>query len=285
MESAGSLQQHIDREVESSPDLAGRLERLQSPLDSATTELDELATGVCDKDRKTEKADAGDATPTRSGSPVHGASGDDGVAETKSSVQENYDVVLAATRIYARVEHREADAISSIFSDRSHAWSALSGLSLAQVSTVSVIQLPLYQSELERFQRLASPSATGPLSALSDPSVAQRGSQGTYSALVIGRRSRVIQRDSTRSDGWLRQFGIVPEPNRTRGCPYIRLYKEWIDITSDPSGTFLAKPISNNMVYSIASLSFLSRLTTTSSLGKGLSLVLYVCHHTCNTRG
>lgn len=100
------------KKVESSSDLASRMERLQLPSD--TIEPDELASAACDNGPNTERANAGDATPTRSGSPVHGAPGDDGVPEADSSVQEIYDVILAATRIYARVEDREVDAISSI---------------------------------------------------------------------------------------------------------------------------------------------------------------------------
>jgi hypothetical protein len=266
-----------------------RLERLRIPSDAI--EPDELADAASDNDPNTERADAGDVTPTRSGSPMRDAFGNDGVPEVDSSVQDTYDVVLAATRIYRRVEDREVDAISSVSTNRSHAWSALSGLSLAQVSTVAVIQLPLYQPELERFWRLASPSTMDSLSTLAEPSVSQQNSLGTYSGLFTGRRSQVQHEYPHHTDGWLREYGIIsewgitPGPDGTARGTLTRIHKELKNIECDPPGMLSVGPIGDEMVYTTTSLSFLSRLTTTSSIGKVLSRVLYVCRPTCNAQG
>jgi hypothetical protein len=51
--------------------------------------------------------------------------------------------------------------MSSVSTTRSGAWSILSGLSLTEISIVSVIKLPLHELELIRFHRLATPSFTG----------------------------------------------------------------------------------------------------------------------------
>ena len=50
--------------------------------------------------------------------------------------------------------------MSSVSSTRSRAWSILSGLSLTQILIIAVLKLPLYDTELDRFYRLASASFT-----------------------------------------------------------------------------------------------------------------------------
>jgi hypothetical protein len=71
-----------------------------------------------------------------------------------------FEVVLSTTRVYDRVKGREIDAMSIFSTNRSHAWSLLSGLSLAQASAISVIKLPLYDPGLRRFWAFASPMST-----------------------------------------------------------------------------------------------------------------------------
>ena len=73
----------------------------------------------------------------------------------------SFNMILATTRVYSRVKNGEIDAISSILTTRSRAWSILFRISLAEISIISVIKLPLDYSELVRFQRLASPSLLG----------------------------------------------------------------------------------------------------------------------------
>ncbi|KAE9364170.1 hypothetical protein N431DRAFT_420992, partial [Stipitochalara longipes BDJ] len=70
--------------------------------------------------------------------------------------EKSFNLVLASTRVYSRVENGEVDAMSSIMTTRSRAWSILSGLRLAEISIISVIKLPLDYSELVSFRRLAS---------------------------------------------------------------------------------------------------------------------------------
>lgn len=69
----------------------------------------------------------------------------------------SFDIILSATRVYDRVKHRDVDAMSSVLTNKSHAWSLLSGLSLSQLSVIAVIKLPLHDSELRNFWKLAAP--------------------------------------------------------------------------------------------------------------------------------
>lgn len=58
-----------------------------------------------------------------------------------------FESILEASRVYRKAEPNECDMCSLKGSvARSHAWSSLSDLSLAQISVISVIALPLYPS-------------------------------------------------------------------------------------------------------------------------------------------
>lgn len=151
-----------------------------------------------------------------------------------------------------------------------------------------MIQLPLHQPELERFWRLASPSAMDSLSTLTHLSFPQQEFQNTNPSLYTVRLSGVLHQYSHHTNDWLREFGIIPGPNSLGGSPYKRLCKEYNelkDIACDLSSILLAEPRYDDMVYAIASLSFCSRLTATSSIGKGRSSALYVCRYTRNVQG
>lgn len=66
------------------------------------------------------------------------------------------DAVLEASRVYSRVRDREVDAMTLVLTTRSHAWSILSGISMAEISVMAVISLPLHLPELRRFRQLSS---------------------------------------------------------------------------------------------------------------------------------
>lgn len=84
------------------------------------------------------------------------------VQEEVSLIQKPFEIVLSRSRVYDRVKDREVDGRMTVSTTRSHAWSVLSGLSLAAISVIAVIHLPLYVAELERFRKIASPSLAGP---------------------------------------------------------------------------------------------------------------------------
>ena len=156
-QSAASLQEHIEQQVEGSSDLAARLEQLQLPPDAIQPgELISTPPSV-PSDEPTPAA--GETTPTRAPSPPPIALTDESIPDADPSIETTFEVVLLTTRVYDRVKDREIDAMSTVSTNRSRAWSILSGLSLAQVSVIAVIKLPLYDSELRRFRALACPSS------------------------------------------------------------------------------------------------------------------------------
>ncbi len=158
--SAASLQDNIEQQVESSSDWVARLEQLQiSPNANQPNEVIKLVSMPPHGSSFEQTPLAGDTPPTRAPSPPSIAQTDESIPDADPSVQATFEVVLSTTRVYDRVKDREIDAMSRVSTNRSRAWSVLSGLSLAEVSAVAVIKLPLHVPELQRFWNLASPSA------------------------------------------------------------------------------------------------------------------------------
>lgn len=75
---------------------------------------------------------------------------------TPGMLPRRFEVILSTTRVYNRVRHRGIDDATSITSFRSRGWSVLTGVSLARVSAISVINLPLSDAEVRRFLDLAN---------------------------------------------------------------------------------------------------------------------------------
>lgn len=59
-----------------------------------------------------------------------------------------FQVYLGTSRVYRRTENYESDVSFTSSALRTHAWSVFSGLSLAEVSVISAIALPLYLDEI-----------------------------------------------------------------------------------------------------------------------------------------
>ncbi len=110
-----------------------------------------------DKGQETTSSDAGKVTPIRATTPQPQEIPELDVPEAEPGVQACYDAVLATTRVYDRVKDRNVDALTSVSTTRSHPWSVLSGISMAELSVIAVISLPLYEPELRRFRHLVSP--------------------------------------------------------------------------------------------------------------------------------
>lgn len=69
-------------------------------------------------------------------------------ALTPSSSLTQYESELEASRVYRNVRRQSDDVTFRSSIARSHAWSALSHVSLSAISALSVIALPLYPSEI-----------------------------------------------------------------------------------------------------------------------------------------
>jgi hypothetical protein len=150
--------------VELDSELSRRLESLQLPPD--VIELEHLGDRNMESAKSCQRLRESDSRPARTinmASPIQEAISNNLECDNLEpshkalTVEESFDLVLASTRVYSRVDDREVDAVSSVSTTRSRAWSILSGLSLTEISVISVIKLPLYEPELIRFRRLASP--------------------------------------------------------------------------------------------------------------------------------
>jgi len=144
----------VEQQVEADTDLTARLGRIQLPPDiidfQTFDQTRDEGQGMITSNNEA-------MTPVRTGSPLPHEIPELDVPEVEPAMQPTLDVVLAATRVYSRVNDRDVDAMTSVSTTRSRAWSVLSGLSMAEISVIAVISLPLYEPELRRFRQLVWP--------------------------------------------------------------------------------------------------------------------------------
>jgi hypothetical protein len=100
------------------------------------------------------------------------------------STLREFETVLKASRVYRRAEPNETDMSFRSSVARSHAWSALSGLSLAEISVISVIALPLSSKEVKAMYQFLLPDNEAP----------RRGALNrALSALTLARTRRLVE--------------------------------------------------------------------------------------------
>jgi hypothetical protein len=93
----------------------------------------------------------------------------DGIPYTTILPQREFEVALQASKVYRRAEPNEEDTSFASSAMGTDAWSMLSKFSLAKISVISVVSLPLSQEEAKTI-RLAS-SRVGELRLNNSPTV------------------------------------------------------------------------------------------------------------------
>ena len=152
------MQRNTDQELEENAGLAGRIQSLE--LDSSGTVMmsgrhSPIPTALIptwDLSRPQKDATIVSSPPDLEDTPQQ-----DVTPELAALFHHTFNEALAVTRAYRRVDHLEMDCVSTLSSTRSHGWSALSGISSSQISSIGVMCLPLYDTELARFRSLAFP--------------------------------------------------------------------------------------------------------------------------------
>jgi hypothetical protein len=131
------LRRLVEQQVETASELSTRLQAVQLPPDPTT-----LGDSDSNSSGGTQRPEDLEPRPNHPQNPKHPA-GKITVHEKISLMQKPFEVVLSKSRVYDRVKDREVDGRMSILTTRSHAWSVLSDLSLAAISVVMVLNLPL----------------------------------------------------------------------------------------------------------------------------------------------
>lgn len=241
-EAAHDLQQHIEEEVELDADMGKRLDSLDMP--EGAIELEDLSNLNLNADTDDALQQCPDQNLDRqrgneSHMPNTAVDDNDKISPVTSQyvvVEHAFNVVLQTSRVYSRVQHGEVDAISSVSTTRSRAWSVLSGLSLTQISTISVLNLPLYEPELIRFHRLTSAS---------------------FSTLV----GFDEERDQASSLGEVQPLKVAETTLLSASLK--RIHKEWKDLERDPPSSVAAGPISDtDLVFIQSDNLFVLQLTS-----------------------
>jgi len=215
--------------VELDSEMGKRLENIEIPK-GAIDELDDLGNlapeetgnGEMPKDSSDQRPEKRDQDGSQI--PLETLDGKDKIPQSASQdilVEHSFNLVLASSRVYSRVQHGDVDAISSVSTTRSRAWSVLSGLSLTQISIISVLKLPLYDAELTRFYRLASASFTTLVGFEIDGDQSS-AMQGSHPPIIVEKRYL---------NGAMR-----------------RLQRELVDLARDPPHYIAAGPVADDMV-------------------------------------
>jgi len=275
-EASADFQEHIRQMVESDSDISSRLQSLELAADSTMEEQNWEEDSASDITKRPKIRSQNDFHLVEDVDIIPGrvvAQGESSNFHTQRrqapQPEESFSLVLATTRVYSRVKDAEIDAISSILTTRSRAWSILSGLSLAEISIVSVIKLPLDDSELVRFQRLAS------LSVMKSPEISSLHRENSLRVILQNPKDNSFKFRAIKPGtlSFEKVYGLSPPEGPTMsGSGLNRIKRELANLQRDPPSTCTVGPVGENLVSGHALHSHLSqnkRLTDYSFCGKG----------------
>lgn len=120
-----------------------------------------------------------------------------------------------------------------------------SGLSLAEISIIAAVQLPLHKAELQRFRQIASPSPSW------NDSDCLRGVHfdglDYYDLWESDEDAKILRSTGRLSDAFQRHYGLMSRPYDGKPS-LVMLKKELSDLEGCPPQSITAEPMDDALV-------------------------------------
>lgn len=140
------------------------------------------------------------------------------IIETASAFNRSLEKILETSRAYQRPQLSQCDVSFSSSNIPSHAWSALSGVSLADISMISVLALPLESNKVSKL--LSSSTKPAPLHASS--TFTQPLPPPVTELYKIRKAHKIDKRTARRLTMKSKDFSEWP-PGDWDSCSYVRI--------------------------------------------------------------
>lgn len=221
-QSQDALQKVVEQIFESDPDLSKRRRNLEESCEAQSTLTrcfrNGSSTGLAEEDVANNPAFTPDGLDL-------GETSFDGFDFQFTTIQLPFEDDLKTSRVYSRTQVYESDVSFTSSAARTHAWSIFSGLSLAEVSVISAIALPLYSHEISNSQwyvfgeaHQADPQQTSTIKEGS--SVPPKATAPANTSASVTSKIHGIYAASN-----LRRFRRKPTPRGGNSASSMRLYK------------------------------------------------------------